>query len=100
MSIFLMLMLVPDVGMRMRHASQERLLHMASRPRPPSATPPAKNYRADRGSAEDTLGDRPASTCERRWRAQPASGVARTWLLRPVARLTDIVAPACISPDR
>jgi cytochrome c oxidase subunit 4 len=29
MSIFLMLMLVPDVGMRLHHASQERLLHMA-----------------------------------------------------------------------
>ena len=29
MSIFLMLMLVPDVGMRGRHASEERLKHMA-----------------------------------------------------------------------
>ena len=29
MSIFLMLMLVPDVGLRLHHASQERLLHMA-----------------------------------------------------------------------
>lgn len=30
MSIFLMLMLVPDIGMRMRHASEERLHHAAS----------------------------------------------------------------------
>jgi cytochrome c oxidase subunit 4 len=30
MSIFLMLMLVPDVGMRLRHASQEQLQHLAS----------------------------------------------------------------------
>jgi cytochrome c oxidase subunit 4 len=30
MSIFLLLMLVPDVGMRLRHASQERLLYSAS----------------------------------------------------------------------
>jgi cytochrome c oxidase subunit 4 len=29
MSIFLMLMLVPDVGLRLHHASEERLLHMA-----------------------------------------------------------------------
>lgn len=32
MSVFLMLMLVPDVGWRMRHASQERLLHAAELP--------------------------------------------------------------------
>ena len=32
MSIFLMLMLVPDIGLRMRHASEERLLHAAETP--------------------------------------------------------------------
>lgn len=34
MSIFLVLMLVPDVGLRMRHASEERLLHAAELPNP------------------------------------------------------------------
>ncbi len=29
MSIFLMIMLIPDIGMRMRHASEERKHHMA-----------------------------------------------------------------------
>ena len=32
MSVFLVLMLVPDVGLRMRNASQERLLHAAEPP--------------------------------------------------------------------
>jgi hypothetical protein len=29
MSIFLLLMLVPDIGLRMNHYSEERLLHAA-----------------------------------------------------------------------
>lgn len=35
MSVFLMLMLVPDVGMRLRWASEERKLYMATPPAPP-----------------------------------------------------------------
>ena len=40
MSLFLMLMLVPDVGMRLRHASQERQLYMAE---PAKAAVPAES---------------------------------------------------------
>jgi cytochrome c oxidase subunit 4 len=39
MSIFLILMLVPDVGLRLRHASEERLYNMAE-PRAEQTSPP------------------------------------------------------------
>jgi cytochrome c oxidase subunit IV len=45
MSIFLMLMLVPDVGMRLHHASEERRFQMAEpkaeHPNPPASEKPA-----------------------------------------------------------
>jgi cytochrome c oxidase subunit IV len=47
MSIFLLLMLIPDVGMRLRHASEERI-HAMAEPRPdqpppqPAEHPPAE----------------------------------------------------------
>jgi hypothetical protein len=38
MSIFLILMLIPDVGLRLHHASEERQFHMAQpRTEPPNA---------------------------------------------------------------
>jgi len=40
MSIFLLLMLVPDIGMRLRHASEERKFQ-AAEPPPEQASPPA-----------------------------------------------------------
>ncbi len=40
MSIFLLLMLVPDVGMRLRHASEERQFYMAE-PKAEHPNPPA-----------------------------------------------------------
>ena len=53
MSIFLMLMLVPDVGLRLHHASEERLLHIGRSPAAitaadtsdvdPANTPPAES---------------------------------------------------------
>ncbi len=43
MSIFLMLMLVPDVGMRMRHASEERLQHAAQPVSDAEPLPPPKS---------------------------------------------------------
>jgi hypothetical protein len=45
MSIFLILMLIPDVGMRSHHASEERKFNMAepkaAEPKPPAAEHPA-----------------------------------------------------------
>jgi cytochrome c oxidase subunit IV len=43
MSIFLMLMLIPDIGLRLRHASEERQFHMAQpvEPGPRNAEHPA-----------------------------------------------------------
>ena len=52
MSIFLMLMLVPDVGMRLKHASEERLLHSAV----PTSTTPADTTDIDIYSKPDTSG--------------------------------------------
>jgi cytochrome c oxidase subunit IV len=41
MSIFLILMLVPDVGWRLHHASEEQKFHMAQ-PKPDQPNPPAR----------------------------------------------------------
>ena len=45
MSLFLLLMLVPDVGLRLKHASRERRLHMA--------VPQAADHGADHSSSHD-----------------------------------------------
>jgi len=54
MSLFLMLMLVPDVGMRYRHASQERKLHASqlATPRQPAAPAPAPPAAAESPDTE------------------------------------------------
>ena len=51
MSIFLMLMLVPDVGMRLQHASEERMMHSAL-----PTTTPADTTDIDIDSKPDTSG--------------------------------------------
>jgi len=49
MSLFLLLMLVPDVGLRMKHASRERRLHMAV----PQAADHSADHGADHSSSHD-----------------------------------------------
>ena len=46
MSVFLILMLVPDIGMRMRHASEERL-HQAALPRSEASSKAAQPHSAE-----------------------------------------------------
>jgi cytochrome c oxidase subunit IV len=54
MSVFLMAMLVPDIGMRTRHYTEERWLHAAT-PRPAEAH--ASEEAGDHGAAADDHGD-------------------------------------------
>lgn len=48
MSIFLMAILVPDIGLRMRHASHERMIHAAE------VEPAAHAAEGDHGHAEES----------------------------------------------
>ena len=66
MSLFLLLMLVPDVGLRLKHASRERRLHMAV---PQAADhgaespgdPSADDHSADDHSAEEPGTEEPSA---------------------------------------
>ena len=58
MSLFLVLMLIPDVGLRMRHASRERLLHAADPRLEHSDTHGTEHYRGKSAEDEDQQVDR------------------------------------------